>query len=99
MFDAACAQKDLVYFAMADRPVFSGEEAFSGDPDFLFERLRQYEEIMAKPHVSGADLVAAGLTPGPHFSELLEYAHKLRLAGIERETALKQVLAEARKRK
>ena len=29
--------------------------------------------------------------------ELLEYAHKLRLAGIDRESAMKQVLAQARK--
>ena len=51
---------------------------------------------MAKPCVLGADLIKAGLTPGVYFSELLEYATKLRLAGIEKENALKQTLAYAK---
>ena len=34
---------------------------------------------------------------GKNFGELLELAHKLRLAGIDKETALKQVLAQAGK--
>ena len=46
----------------------------------------------------GRDLIAAGLKPGEDFGELLEYAHKLRLAGIDKDTALKQVLAMARKK-
>jgi len=52
---------------------------------------------MAKPFVTGKDLIAAGLTPGEDFSQILDYAHKLRLAGIEKENALKQTLAQARK--
>ena len=36
-------------------------------------------------------------TPGESFSELLAFAHKLQLAGIEKESALKQTLAYARK--
>ena len=51
---------------------------------------------MARPHVMGRDLIAAGLEPGEDFSEILEYAHKLRLAGIEKDQAMKQVLAYAR---
>ena len=47
----------------------------------------------------GRDLIEAGLAPGKEFSELLAYAHKLRLAGIDKENALKQVLAQARKKK
>ena len=52
---------------------------------------------MAKPYVMGRDLIAAGLEPGEDFTEILEYAHKLRLAGIEKESALKQTLSYARK--
>ena len=96
MFDRAEAPEDLIWFAIADRPVFAGEEAFSGDTEFLLERLAAYEEIMARPYVMGRDLVAAGFEPGEDFSEILEYAHKLRLAGIEKDLALKQVLAYAR---
>ena len=83
---------------MADRPLMAGDEPFTGDSGFLFERLRKYREIMARPHVTGKDLIDAGLTPDESFSEILAYAHKLRLAGIGKESALKQTLAYARKR-
>ena len=97
MFDAAAAPADLIWFAEADKPVFSGTDAFSGDREFLLERFKVYEETMAKPHVMGRDLIEAGLEPGEDFSEILAYAHKLRLAGIEKESALKQALTYARK--
>ena len=97
MFDAAASAKDLIYFSMADKPVMAGEDLFSGNPEFLFERLKIYEETMARPYVMGRDLIEAGLPPSEDFSELLSYAHKLRLAGVEKDAALKQVLAQARK--
>ena len=97
MFDAAIAPADLIWFAEADKPVFSGEDVFSGDRDFLQERLKVYEETMAKPYVMGRDLIEAGLEPGEDFSEILAYTHKLRLAGIEKGSALKQALTYARK--
>lgn len=96
MFDAAKAPGDLVWFAAADKPVFAGTDEFSGDNEFLLERLRAYEETMARPYVAGRDLIAAGLEPGEDFSEILAHAHKLRLAGTEKESALKQTLAYAR---
>lgn len=99
MYDAAIAPNDLIYFAMADRPLFAGEDSFDSDYAFLFERLQKYEEIMARPHVTGQDLIAEGLEPGESFSEILRYAHKLRLAGIDKNSAMKQVMAYARKLK
>ena len=54
---------------------------------------------MAKPYVTGRDLSEAGLEPGEYFADILAYAHKLRLAGIEKESALKQTLSYARKKK
>ena len=97
MFDAAAAPEDLIWFAEADKPVFSGNDRFSGDMEFLTERLKIYEETMAKPYVMGRDLIEAGLEPGEDFGEILAYTHKLRLAGIEKESALKQALTYARK--
>ena len=97
MFDAAAAPEDLIWFAEADKPVVSGTDSFTGDRDFLLERLKTYEETMEKPYVMGRDLIEAGLEQGEDFSEFLAYAHKLRLAGIEKESALKQVLTYARK--
>ena len=56
-----------------------------------------FREMMARPYVMGRDLIQAGLKPGEMFTQLLEHAHKLRLAGVDKETALRDVLAQARK--
>ena len=64
---------------------------------FLFDRLKIYNEIMARPHVTGADLVSLGITPGKNFREILNFTHKLRLAGIEKETALKEAVSYSKK--
>lgn len=99
MFDEAAAPEDLIYFALSDKPVAAGNEEFAGDPGFLWERLSVYKETMAKPYVMGRDLIEAGQVPGDCFTELLEYSHKLRLAGVDKENALRQTLAYARRMK
>ena len=63
--------------------------------DFLFDRLEVYREMMAKPYVTGKDLIINGIMPGEDFGTILEYAHKLRLAGIPKESALKQTISYA----
>lgn len=68
------------------------------DPEpFLRQRLEVYRATMARPMVTGSDLISAGLTPDRDFSQLLAYARKLHLAGLDREAALRQTLAYARK--
>ena len=52
---------------------------------------------MAKPHVTGADLVSAGINPGKNFREILNFTHKLRLAGIEKKIALKEAVSYSEK--
>ena len=99
MFDEAADPQDLIWFAEADRPVMAGSDIFSGGSDFLFERLRAYEETMSRPYVMGRDLIEAGLEPGEDFTEILAYAHKLRLAGIDKDAAMKQVLSYANRLK
>jgi len=54
---------------------------------------------MSKPYVQGRDLIEAGVEPSEKFSDYLDYAHKLRLAGVDKNAALKQTLAYIRKRK
>ncbi len=93
MFDKATSPVDLVWFAAADRSSVSSQETSAEDTAFLLDRLHVYEETMARPSVKGQDLIDAGLIPGRRFSELLAYAHKLHLAGVGKEAALKQVLA------
>lgn len=65
--------------------------------DFLFDRLEVYRETMAKPYVTGKDLIINGVMPGEDFGMILEYAHKLRLAGIPKDNALRQTISYAKK--
>lgn len=99
MFDSVPDPEALIYLALCDKEgqIVQGEQKNS--EQFLWERLNTYREYMAQPYVMGKDLIAAGLKPGEEFTELLSYAHKLRLAGVDKNNALKQTLAYARKQK
>ncbi len=93
----ACLDPDaLVMLAKADALGCGDREINPATQEYLISGLESFKETMAKPFVLGADLVKAGLAPGEYFSDLLEYANKLRLAGIEKENALTQTLAYAR---
>ena len=97
MFDQSVDPDGLVCMALADdRGRICPERTGSTEP-FLAERLEVFRELMARPYVMGRDLIEAGLTPGGDFTEILDYAHKLRLAGVEKPEALKQVLGFVRK--
>lgn len=96
LFDEALSPADLVLLAVADG---LGKLPPSSNEAFLAERLSFYRETLSRPAVTGKDLIDAGLKPGERFSELLAYAHKLHLSGVDRETALKQTLALAEKKK
>lgn len=97
MFDQSAAPEDLIYLASCDNlGSVTAHERPSREP-FLLSRYAVYREYMARPYVTGKDLVEAGIAPGDKFSEILAYAHKLRLAGIEKQSALKQTLNYASK--
>lgn len=96
MFDRAIDPEALVCIALADDLGRIAEKPTGQNDGFLRERLEIYRELMAKPYVMGRDLIEAGLAPGEQFTQLLSYAHKLRLAGVDKDTALKQVLGYAR---
>ena len=99
LFDRSESPGDLVLIARADC-LGCGRDlraSFARNTGFLNEHLKIYREVMDKPYVMGQDLVAAGIKPGPDFKEILEYAHKLRLADIDKESALKQTVAYAQK--
>ena len=99
MFDESADPEGLIQLAVADSLGMTFDRKYYPSEDFLEERLDIYRETMAKPYVTGQDLIAAGLVPGETFREVLEYSHKLRLAGIEKESALKQSVAFADKLK
>ena len=99
MFDSVDAPRDLVLFAAADHAGRLITDETKSYDDFLYARLAIYDDIMSRPFVMGRDLVEAGLTPNARFSELLAFAHKLRLSGVPKEEALKQTLSLAGSKK
>ena len=97
MIDQAVDPEGLVCIALADDRGRICAVRRGDNEEFLRHRLDIFREIMARPYVMGRDLIEAGLTPGAEFTRILGYAHKLRLAGVEKNSALKQTLAFARK--
>ncbi len=96
LFDRSCCPEDLILLSLADN-----EGRISSHPTdpavFLYQRLEIFTATMAAPFVTGQDLVQAGLTPDKNFTLILRHAHKLRLAGIPKEQALRETLGYARK--
>ena len=97
MYDEAVEPYDLIRLAECDARSTINDLPYVSHEAFLLERLAIYEDYMSRPYVMGRDLIRAGLKPNVYFSEILAYAHKLRLAGIAKEEALKQTLAYARR--
>lgn len=96
MFDQALDPEALLCISLADDLGRIAEKPTGIHDAFLRQRLEVFREVMARPYVMGRDLIEAGLTPGTEFTDILAYAHKLRLAGVEKELAMKQVLGYAR---
>ena len=84
MFYDAYNELDLINFSFCDR----GNE---NNKEFLMERYNHYLEMMKKPYVSGDDLIELGYEPNAKFSKLIAYATKLRMAEVDKESALKQI--------
>ena len=97
LFDRSLDPIGLIYLSLADDRGRINTNSTNSSEEFLLDRLSIYEEYMSRPYVTGKDLVDSGLKPSKEFSEILKYSHKLRLAGVKKEDALKQTLAYARK--
>lgn len=98
MFDLSACPNDLILLSRADA---SGKLDAPYDEryeEFLRERMEDYRRIMLRPMVTGRDLMDAGLRPGASFSAMLARARQLHFAGLSRETALRQILAEEKSR-
>lgn len=98
LFDRCVEPYDLIQLSLSDDLGRITEEGHIDAESDLLERLEYYNEIMKKPYVMGRDLIAAGLTPSGDFGDILAYAHKLRLSGVDKKSALKQTLAYAKQK-
>ncbi len=98
LFDESLIPEDLILLSEADAKGSVGLKVNDHHTPFLEERLRVYREMMERPHVTGKDLIEAGLRPGEDLKETLAYAHKLRLAGIEKNEALRAAVRFSEKR-
>ena len=92
MFDGSVDPQALIALACADS-LGKLPAVKESNEEFLNNRLETYREYMSRPFVSGNDLINAGIQPTARFSEYMNYAHKLRLAGVGKESAMKQTLA------
>ncbi len=95
LFDEVIDKKGIIYIALCDAMI--GTDTAPAEA-FLFDRLAEYERAVALPGVTGADLISAGLKPNEDFTRLLALGRKLQLGGTDKDTALRLVLNEARKR-
>lgn len=93
LFDASVSPKDLLLVSEADFRGCATNEPYDDKRDFLYGMLDLFNKRMAKPFVSGEDLIKAGAKPGKALGEALKYAHKLRLSGVHKKEALCQTLA------
>ncbi len=75
-----------------------GSHAMVDNWEFLLTKRQEFahEPLIPKPFVTGTDLIALGLKPGPAFKEILEAAQNRQLEGTfpDREAALVWLRAE-----
>lgn len=98
LFDTSVDAEDLLLLAKADHCSRPDATPYEQTERYLHDHLKLYRERMAQPCVMGADLIQAGFRPGKEFKDALEHAHKLQLAGVPKENALRQTIAFLRKR-
>ena len=97
LFDLSVCPEDLILLSRADASGKLDRPYDDADEAFLRERLEDYRRVLERPMVTGRDLIAAGLKPGPRFSDWLSRARLLHFSGIERDRVLDQVVREARR--
>ncbi|MBE7027811.1 MAG: HD domain-containing protein [Ruminococcaceae bacterium] len=93
LFDSTDFPLDLLELSASDRFGKIPRPENSENEIFLKERLKIYNEYMSRPYVEGKDLIKEGIEPGESYRKLLEHAHELRLAGVSKDEALRQIVA------
>ena len=97
LYDQSVCPEDLLLLAKADYCSKPGAAEYNETEAYLRRALAVYRQRMAMPCVMGSDLIQAGFMPSKAFKNALDYAHKLQLAGVRKEEALKHTIAYLRK--
>ena len=91
LFDQSVCPEDLMLLAKADHLGRANAAPYEETEREMGERFAAFQETMARPYVTGSDLIARGMQPGEEMGKMLEAAHRLRLAGVGKEAALRQL--------
>ena len=106
MFDDCISPADLIVLADCDnRARFSLDTDIAivndyrrKEAEWLVERLAYYYETMNKPYITGQMLRDnLKITPGPWYKDMLDLAHKMRLANVDIGHQISQIMAESKK--
>lgn len=97
LFDSAVVPIDLIQLALADKAGKLPSPSTFENECFLLDRLEVFNEYMSRPCVEGKDLIDAKIEQGKNYKKLLEYAHRLHLAGEPKEEALKKTIDLSKK--
>ena len=92
LFDESVCPEDLLLIAKADHLGRGSAKPYKETEALLRKKLAIYRERMALPCVTGDDLLQNGFAPGKIYAEALALGHKLQLAGIPKQEALKAVI-------
>ncbi|MCR4888371.1 MAG: hypothetical protein K5979_04220 [Ruminococcus sp.] len=95
LFDDSVEPFDLIQLGICDG--LGKIPQNDSSEDFLMERYETFKKIMSRPYVTERDISEAGINAGDKMPELLSYAHKLRLAGCDKDNTLRQCRAYAEK--
>lgn len=93
IYDSALEPEDAL--ALSEILSVFAESGSGGGSALMQENkaaLKLYNERVGKPAVTGRDLIQAGVKPGPEIGKAVKFGEKLRLSGVEKEEAMKQVL-------
>ena len=91
LFDQSIYPEDLMLLPKADHLGRENAAPYDETEQMIRARFERFREMMARPHVTGADLIARGVQPGEEMGRMLEQAHRWRLAGMKKEEVLRQM--------
>lgn len=97
-FDSVKYPYDLLQLSIADCYGKQNTEKPNAEEVFLIERYNIYEARSREPMVNEDDLTFMGFNPeSPEFKEVLASARKMHFSGVEKTSAIKDIIAKNRK--